>query len=251
MNHKDLFSAHAQSYAQYRPSYPPALFQYLAETCKKHECAWDCATGNGQAALALTASFKKVIATDLSPEQLDQAVKHPQITYRQATAEQSTLDDHSVSLVTVAQALHWFKLEAFFREVTRVLEPQGVLAVWSYALNSVAPEIDRIMLAYYNGTIGPYWEPERALVEEGYASVQLPPRFEELKVPTFHMEQTWNLQQYLGYLRTWSATRKAMKVLGHDPLDAHLEEWAKAWGPADAKRVVRFPLAVRVAVYAG
>ena len=244
MSPKDLFSQHAANYAHYRPTYPPALFAFLAQLCPLRDCAWDCATGNGQAALALTPYFKRIIATDLSQEQLGQAPPHPQITYRRATAEASTLADQEASLITVAQALHWFKQEAFFGEVTRVLKPTGLLAVWSYAVNSVSPEVDKIMLDFYDGTIASYWEPERALVDEGYASIKLP--FKELAVPAFQMEQLWDLEQYLGYLRTWSAVRKAWKILGHDPLRPHLDAWEQAWGPAETKRLVRFPLALRV-----
>lgn len=241
---KDLFSQHADSYAAYRPSYPDSLIVYLASLCSEHELAWDCATGNGQAAIALTRFFERVIATDLSQEQLDQAPAHPQIEYRRATAETSTLEANSVSLITVAQALHWFKRDAFYSEVKRVLRPSGILAVWSYALCSVDPGVDRILLDFYHGPSASYWEPERALVDEGYASLTLP--FSELKVPTFHMEQEWDLSQYLGYLRTWSAVRKAMKVQGTDPLGPHLAAWEKAWGDPASRRKVHFPLAVRV-----
>ena len=49
------------------------LFTYLASLCPAHDLAWDCATGNGQAAVALAPHFEQVIATDASAQQIDQA----------------------------------------------------------------------------------------------------------------------------------------------------------------------------------
>ncbi|MBD0326304.1 MAG: SAM-dependent methyltransferase, partial [Pyrinomonadaceae bacterium] len=53
MEFKDHFSEQSADYAKYRPRYPAALFEYLASVTAEHERAWDCATGNGQAALGL------------------------------------------------------------------------------------------------------------------------------------------------------------------------------------------------------
>ena len=46
----DLFSGHAEQYRNARPGYPDTLFAYLSNRCNQHQCAWDAATGNGQAA---------------------------------------------------------------------------------------------------------------------------------------------------------------------------------------------------------
>ena len=69
----DHFSAHAQNYARFRPTYPTELFAWLASQSPGHRLAWDCGTGNGQAALGLADHFVHVHATDLSPQQLAQA----------------------------------------------------------------------------------------------------------------------------------------------------------------------------------
>ena len=115
---KDHFSAASGRYAAYRPDYPAALFEWLAGLCDRHDTAWDCATGSGQAALGLAPHFRRVVATDASAEQVRHAVAHPSIDYRVAQAEDSGLADHSVDLVTVAQAAHWFDLPRFYAEVT-------------------------------------------------------------------------------------------------------------------------------------
>src|SRR4051812_25697672 len=133
----DHFSAVANRYADFRPHYPAALFDYLATLVPLDSRVWDCACGNGQAALDLASRFQSVIATDASREQIASAIPHPNVEYRVAPADQSGLPDESVALVTVAQALHWFNLEGFYAEVKRVLQPNGLLAAWAYGINDV------------------------------------------------------------------------------------------------------------------
>ncbi|MEK7716601.1 MAG: SAM-dependent methyltransferase, partial [Pseudomonadota bacterium] len=70
MTFKDHFSQHAGDYARYRPDYPEALFAFLTKSVTQHELAWDCGTGNGQAALGLAGHFDRVIATDPSQTQI-------------------------------------------------------------------------------------------------------------------------------------------------------------------------------------
>ena len=89
-------------YARFRPHYPPELFQYLASIVPETELAWDCATGNGQAAIELAKLFDQVIATDASGQQIANAEQHPRIEYRVAPAENSELDTSSIDLITVA-----------------------------------------------------------------------------------------------------------------------------------------------------
>jgi ubiquinone/menaquinone biosynthesis C-methylase UbiE len=132
MDFKDHFSRLAAQYSAFRPAYPPAIYDYLGQLCHERQSAWDCACGNGQAALALAERFQAVIATDASPQQLAAAPAHANVTYRVARAEESGIESQSVDLVTVAQALHWFDLDPFYGEVQRVLKPSGVLAVWTY-----------------------------------------------------------------------------------------------------------------------
>ncbi|PZR76620.1 MAG: SAM-dependent methyltransferase, partial [Chthoniobacterales bacterium] len=142
MSFKDHFSGHAAEYAQFRPEYPTELFKYLTSIAPGRAQAWDCATGNGQAAIALASHFSRVIATDASAQQIANARQHDRVEYRVATAEASGLDDNSIDLITVAQALHWFDLPRFFSEATRVLKSRGAIAVWAYNLLQAGKEID-------------------------------------------------------------------------------------------------------------
>src|SRR5688500_8320225 len=171
---KDYFSASAAEYAAFRPRYPEALFEFVASLPARRRTAWDCATGNGQAAIPLAKRFDRVIATDASAEQIAHAERGARVGYRVALADASGIEAGSVDLVTVAQALHWLPLDAFFAEVRRVLAPGGALAIWCYARLSIAPDIDQVIERYYAGTLAPYWSPERALVDQGYRTIAMP-----------------------------------------------------------------------------
>ncbi|HEU4452300.1 MAG TPA: class I SAM-dependent methyltransferase [Longimicrobium sp.] len=239
---KDHFSRHADAYARYRPDYPAALFAWLARLAPKTNRAWDCATGSGQAAAALAEHFAEVVATDASEEQVRNARPHPRVEYRTAPAERSGLEDGSVDLITVAQALHWFDLPAFYAEADRVLVPGGALAVWAYELFRATPEIDAAVNRLYRDIVGPYWPPDRKVIETGYAGIELP--FERVEAPPFWMEKRWSADDAAGYLGTWSATRRYVEANGHDPVPLIADELAAAWGPGE--RIVRWPLILLV-----
>ena len=244
MNFKDYFSKQSVDYAKYRPRYPAELFEYLASVAPERERAWDCATGNGQAAASLARFFKQVIATDASRSQLESAAELENVEYRIAKAEQTDIESRSIDLVTVAQALHWFNLEEFYREARRVLKRGGVIAVWSYNLLNISPEIDAVLGTFYEETVGPYWPPERKLVEQGYHSIAFP--FEDLKPPSFHMSARRSLTDLLGYLRTWSATQRFIKDKGVDPVEDVADKLLPLWGEPEKELEVRWPLSLRV-----
>ena len=241
----DHFSGVANRYADFRPHYPAALFDYLATLVPQSSVVWDCACGNGQATLDLAARFNKVIATDASREQIASASPHPKIEYRVAPAEQSGLPDQSVALVTLAQALHWFDFDRFYAEVKRVLTSDGVIAAWAYGVITVeGDEVNQLALDFYEHTVGPYWPPERRLVEEGYRTILFP--FAEITPPAFRMETSWTLEQLLGYFSTWSATNRYIKADGRNPLEPLAAHLKRVWGDAESPRQIVWPLSLRV-----
>jgi SAM-dependent methyltransferase len=240
----DHFSTLARAYAADRPTYPPELFDHLASLAPARRRAWDCAAGSGQATLQLAGRFTEVLATDASAAQLAEAPAHPGVTYRAVLAHDSGLPDASVDLVTVAQALHWLDPDAFYAEARRVLVPDGVVAVWCYGVQRLDDEpVDRLLQHFYGTVVGPYWAPERRLVETGYRTLPFP--FEELPVPSFEMALDWTLADLLAYIRTWSATSRFTAERGYDPVEPFGVELAGLWAP-DATRRVRWPLSVRV-----
>jgi SAM-dependent methyltransferase len=240
---KDHFSAHAGLYAAARPDYPAALFDWLAEQPGERELAWDVGCGSGQSALALAQRFERVIATDPSAAQIAQADVAGNIDYRVEPAEEPSLALGSVDLITVAQALHWFDLEAFYDAVHGVLRRDGVIAVWCYGLSVVQPNVDQVFMRLYRGILAPYWPAERRHVENGYAELDFP--FERIEAPRFAIEREMRLSDYLDYLRSWSATQAFLRATGEDPVLQISEEMERAWGDPLQPRRVRWPIQLR------
>jgi SAM-dependent methyltransferase len=239
---KDHFSGHAAQYARYRPAYPAALYDWLAGQSPARDRAWDVATGNGQAAVELSKRFRQVIATDGSRQQIAQAMPADNIEYRVETAEDNRLPDHSVNLVTVAQAYHWFDHNAFLTQLERVMSPGGLFAIWTYGLAEICSEADQSVRAFYSGPVADYWPAERILVEQGYSSLLFP--WPELVVPDFLLQLDWSLDDLLGYLRTWSAVQRYQAATGSDPVAEWEPAFLTAWGGA-VSRTVTWPMRVR------
>jgi hypothetical protein len=240
----DHFSRVAPEYARYRPGYPADLYAWLATLPARRATAWDCATGSGQAAVGLAEHFERVVGTDLSAAQVAHAAAHPRVTYRVAPSEASGLADGSVDLVTVAQALHWLDVDRFYDEVRRVAARGGVVAAWCYNMLEVDPRVNSVVGRFYSRVVGPYWPPERRLLEAGYRTVPFP--FEEVAAPAFHMEAEWTLAQLTGYLATWSASQRYAAAEKQDPLEVVTADLADAWGDSEAARTIRWPLHLRV-----
>ena len=242
---KDHFSKQAADYAKFRPHYPQNLFDYLGRIAPSRQLAWDCGTGNGQAAVALATLFDRVIATDASEKQIANAQLHHKVEYRVTAAETGGLGSKTMDLIMVAQALHWFDLNRFYQEARRVLKPEGVLAASAYNLLKIEPTIDKIVNRYYYEVVGPFWPPERALIER-FAELSFP--FDEIDTPKFEMTAQWNLDDLLGYLLTWSSTQRFIAAKGANPLQEISDELDDAWGTPERTRNVSWPLTLRVGV---
>ena len=239
---KDLFSGHADQYARFRPSYPATLFEYIVGLCPSKVKAWDCGTGNGQIAGILSGFFTEVHATDISQNQLDNAIRLPNIHYSQQPAEKTDFSENYFDLIVVAQAIHWFDLDKFYQEVNRTSKNGAILLVLGYGLLKINAEIDQVIDKLYRNILGLYWEPERKLIDERYQSIHFP--FEELEAPYFPNEYLWSFEQLIGYLKTWSAVRKYLRITQKDPIELIKKELQDAWG--EDLRKVEFPLLIRL-----
>ena len=243
-NFEDHFSQQAGHYARWRPHYPRELFSYLASLAPSCQLAWDCGTGNGQAARALAEHFNRVIATDASSDQLAQAIPHERIEYRLERAEDVSLEASSVDLVTVAIAIHWFDLAPFYQAVRRVLVAQGIVAVWTYHLPNIEPAIDRVLTHYYTDVLAGYWPKRFRYVKQRYRTLPFP--FTELNPPDFEMRTDWDLDHLTGFLASWSATQRYQMERGHHPLRLLWPALAPAWGEPHQRRRLHWPLHLRV-----
>lgn len=228
MDFKDYFSKQAKEYSKHRPKYPKELFAYLSTLTNEHNRAWDCATGNGQAAHGLAPYYKEIIATDASKSQIEHAEPHEKITYKDVTAENSGIESASCDLITVATAIHWLDTDKFNPEAKRILKPGGVIAVWTYADTNITPEIDAQSWFYSREVIGKYWPNENRKAWNFEEMTPFP--FERIITPQFAITLKWKLEDYLNYLYTWSATHNYINAMGENPLEKVYDEFKKLWG---------------------
>lgn len=241
MNYIQHFADQSEHYQQFRPDYPDELFQFLASLVSEHSLAWDCATGNGQAASSLAKYFSQVVASDINQTQLDVAIKKDNIQYFCWPADKTELVAHTVDLITVAQALHWFTLNDFYQEVRRVLKPQGIIAAWCYSLGRVTPAIDAILHKLYEDILGDdYWPKERRYIDDAYRTISFP--FTILPAPTFTITKDMDFFAFVGYLNTWSAVKEYQKRQLRNPLDLIMPELQNVWGDIKQTHRMTWPL---------
>ena len=244
MSFKDHFSKQSSLYSRYRPHYPQAMFAELSALADQHRVLWDCACGSGQAAHGFAAHFDQIWATDASANQIANALPHPGVSYSVCPAEQTDFPDHSVDMVNVAQALHWFNQPAFYQEAQRVLAPGGLLTALAYSFPQLSAEIDPVFFQFHSGTLADYWPAERAMVDVFYQNIDFP--FNELPSRSYQMICEWDFNHFLGYLNTWSATQAYKDQQGGDPVTEFAQILAPLWGEPSHKRSISWPVRLRI-----
>lgn len=241
---RNWFEQGGRAYARFRPEYPQRLASFLAAAAPDHRLAVDVGCGNGQLTQLLAPYFDKVVGLDPSADQIANTIPNERIDYRCAPAEHLPLADASASLITAAQAAHWFDLPAFHGEVRRVAVPGAVVALISYGVLNLEEALDARFQKFYWDEIGPYWPAERKLVDSGYATLDFP--FAELARPALDIRVEWHLFEFLGYVTTWSAVRNAKEAGRDDLLMAFANDIGAAWGDPDRRRPVRWPINMRI-----
>lgn len=241
---KDNFSKNSADYAAFRPEYPAAVYPYIFSFCNDKTAAWDCGTGNGQVAKVLADNFTTVVATDISANQIQNAVTKDNLHYSIQPAEQTDFDAASFDLITVAQAIHWFDFDAFYAEVRRTSKKEGVLAVLGYGVFSMEGDTNAILQHFYKDIIGPYWDAERKYIDDHYTTIPFP--FEDLNARTFENTYSWTIEDLMGYLSTWSAVQHYKTKNGKDPVALIFDDLQKSWGP-NPKKKANFPILLRIA----
>lgn len=242
---KDNFSTQSSAYARFRPGYPEQLVRFLFQHCRHFDQAWDCGTGNGQIALQLAERFEHIEASDISENQLKNALPHPRVRYTLQAAEEPLFGDQQFDLIVVGQAAHWFAFDRFYAQARRVGKPGALLALVGYNLLKVDEgPIDELIRYLYTDVLGAYWDVERRHVDAAYTSLPFP--FDEIPFPEMSMTYTWTREHLIGYLGTWSALQHFQKQQGYSPLDeAFLLKLEAAW-PDGVSQNVQFPIFARV-----
>ncbi len=239
---KDNFSTQATAYAQFRPRYSEHVFKPIINLCSEKTIVWDCATGNGQAAMILANHFEHVFATDISQKQIDYAAQAENITYSIASAENTHFEKKSLDLIVVAQAAHWFNFEKFYANVNHFLKDDGVLALVGYGLSTISPEIDKIVNHFYTNIIGTFWDAERRHIEQHYASIPFP--FKDMLVPEAKMTFNISMDAFIGYLNSWSAVQHFKNKNNYNPVGLIELDLKTVWG--ESLHQISFPVFYRV-----
>jgi SAM-dependent methyltransferase len=232
----------ADDYNSFRPTYTNEVFHEIVKYhTGEHDLAVDIGCGSGQASYPLTEYFKHVIGTDLSHAMINTANNRiteeykDRIKFVQSPAETlEFLDDSSVDLVTAAQCIHWFDHPKFFKEIHRVLKPNGTIAFWGYAdpiFNVAEADAMSEQFTYDDpAKLGPYWEqPGRQILRDLLKDVNAPePQFTELKtyehIPgvsdgksPLQIRREVPLEFYGKYVKTWSSYHNWEKAHRGEP----------------------------------
>ncbi|WP_313107899.1 class I SAM-dependent methyltransferase [Atlantibacter sp.] len=238
------FERGGDNYARYRPDYPKELVDYLAGLAPHRDRALDVGCGNGQLTQRLADAFDTVVGVDPSASQIANVTPHPRIHYQCGPAE--TLPDNFApfSLITVAQAVHWFKLEDFYREARRVAAPDAILALICYGIMEFEEPLNERFRQFYDHEIGAWWPPERRLVDEGYRTLDFP--FDEIAPLPLQLETEWDFSAFCGYISTWSAVTKVREAGQEHLVERFFEEFQILWGDEAKIRKIVWPVAMRI-----
>jgi ubiquinone/menaquinone biosynthesis C-methylase UbiE len=245
MENRTSFGLDADAYRTYRPIYPDSLYQWLAGQCRRHDAALDCATGNGQAALALAEHFARVVATDTDAAQIASAAAHERIDYVVVAAEELPSDLGTFDLVAVAQGAHWFDLEVFYQRLQPLLAPGAVIAIWGYSHCRIDAQLDALLDRCLVKAVDPFWAQGNRVIMDHYRSIPFP--WDEIETPEFTMQERWTRDAFFGYVKTWSAYKRLIDAGLPDPLIELAQQLdAEGLWPKSATQQVAFDIHLRV-----
>ena len=230
-------------YSKTRPMYPAELYYWLSQQVNSSGIVWDCACGTGQASVDLAVYFEQVEASDISESQITAATPHRNVNYQVFPAETTVYPDHYFDAVCVAHALHWFDLEAFWKELRRVLKPGGVFVCWGYNWLQVGEAEDKAIAQSVLSHLDPYWPPQSRLLWNQYSDIEFP--FELMDVPVFELSCRWSVTQTLDFIRSWSASQLRIKDRGDDFLLNASPILQNVWSIPNKKQDIRLPFFVK------
>jgi SAM-dependent methyltransferase len=201
---QERFSATAELYGRYRPSYPPALRDFLLDLLPTNTAGTpliaDVGCGTGISTRLVAGPGVRVIGIDPNRDMLAQAAAATPaamaIEYRVGEATATGLDGGTVALITVAQAFHWFDIPSTLAEFARILVPGGRCAVyWNLRASADSP-----FLAAYDALLERY-STEYGAVPKGETTIErlaATPEVRVLEQAEFVNLQPLDHQGFLG-----------------------------------------------------
>lgn len=223
MNNINKFTNKATKYSNYRPKYPEELIDFLIESTnlQSNSVVVDIGCGTGILTKQLLNRGIKTIGVEPNIEMYNQAKKDLQGYNCQiinASAENTQLDDNIASLITVAQALHWFDLSKFICEYNRLLGNDGQVAILYNNMNksdiAVGEFLDvhRTLCPLYRGFSKGINNHEDIYTEMFGQNGFITKAFEN--------NQVLNYEEYMGYVESLSYSL--------EPKDENYQKYKKA-----------------------
>ena len=204
------FSSRAENYARFRPGYPAAVADFLAEECGLTAGSVIADLGSGTGLLAELFLKRGNLVYGVEPngemraagERLLKA--YPRFVSIAATAESTTLGEGSVDLVTAGRAFHWFDGERALAEFARILKPEGCVAVVRDKRRSASTAF----LAAYERLLLTYAADYEAMSEHRAAGERLLSA-RGFRLRTFHHRRWFDLKGLEGLLLSLSISPEA------------------------------------------
>lgn len=226
MDSTSIFTDRAKEYAQYRSSHPTEAIAGILEglSSPSQLVAADIGAGTGIGSRLLGDYGVRVIAVEPNSAMRQKAEAHPLVEYKAGTAENTTLTDDSVDLVTSFQAFHWFEPLPTLKEFHRILKPQGRLAlIWTSwdetdrftkALNDLVSMFGESTPKHRN------WESKVGIPPEN-------PHFKSFNCLKFAYREQRNLTELIGLVES----QGFISLLGtkYEQLVSELENLYRQW----------------------
>lgn len=151
----DLFTGRAETYEIARPNYPKSALNYILNLAPEQPVFADIGAGTGKFTQLLASTKQPVFAVEPNEEMRNQLLKKlqdfPNVSILNGTDKQTHIPDHSVDIITVAQALHWFNPVDFRAECRRIAKAGAIVfALYNDSLGSKREHANNSAQDFFN-----------------------------------------------------------------------------------------------------